>query len=190
MSAPRRYHPFYCEENAWWLLQEGALPDPAWAIFITNTSRQVAMWGQRTAPPGQPVVWDYHVVAASGAPGEMLIWDLDCRGGAPLSGLEWWAASFPVLPPPDLAARFRVVPRDVLASRFASDRRHMLSADGLWSAPPPPWPCIRGPEATHEEHSLPAFLDLESHPDLGEVRDGTGFRAWVTGDMAFDGQPV
>jgi len=37
---------------------------------------------------------------------------------------------------------FRVVPSDLYLSTFASDRSHMLNADGSWLHPPPTYPCI------------------------------------------------
>lgn len=37
---------------------------------------------------------------------------------------------------------FRMVSGRALTSRFESDRSHMRSESGGWSAPPPPWPCF------------------------------------------------
>lgn len=191
MSSVRRYQPFYCEENIWWLLRDGPLGPIAWAVFITNPARQVAMWSQRSAPPDEPLVWDYHVVAASHSPDGFRIWDLDSRRGAPLEALEWWASSFPFVTPPEFAPCFRVVSRDTMARRFASDRRHMRNSEGAYKALPPAWPCIQTEgEASPEPHSLPAFLDFEGHSELGPVHDRAGFRAWLTGDVVFEEQPV
>jgi len=37
---------------------------------------------------------------------------------------------------------FRIVSSDVYLSTFASNRSHMLNADGSWLQPPPTYPCI------------------------------------------------
>jgi len=40
---------------------------------------------------------------------------------------------------------FRVVPSDIYLLMFASDRSHMLKANGSWSQAPPNYPCISTP---------------------------------------------
>ncbi|KAJ3786187.1 N-terminal glutamine amidase-domain-containing protein, partial [Lentinula aff. detonsa] len=55
------YTPYWCEENVYLLIQsfsQNPSLSEIWevfAVFISNYSK--------TAQPGQPVVWDYHVVA-------------------------------------------------------------------------------------------------------------------------------
>lgn len=39
---------------------------------------------------------------------------------------------------------YRVVGAQQFLTHFSSDRRHMRTPEGLWQAPPPPGPCIRG----------------------------------------------
>ncbi len=47
-----RYHPFYCEENAWWLCNE-AVPSTAmaFAMFVVNAFGHCPFAAQRAAPP-------------------------------------------------------------------------------------------------------------------------------------------
>lgn len=46
-------------------------------------------------------------------------------------------------------------------SSFASDRSHMLKADGTWMAAPPTYEPIRGDKAS-TPMNLPDYLDLRS----------------------------
>jgi protein N-terminal glutamine amidohydrolase len=164
----RRYQPFYCEENVWWLLHD--LAAEAQAVFITNAGSSVALWEQRAAPPGEPVIWDYHAIAI--ADGQA--WDLDSRLGLPVPLGRYLVESFHFLPPAAaaFAPRFRLVPAALFHARFASDRSHMR-VGGRWLKPPPPWPPPQpvGIEPTN----LKRFLDLDD-PIAGEVVDLQGLR--------------
>lgn len=171
MEGPRRedcrYASCYCEENVWHL-SDRPLPDAdeRWALFISNPHRSCAMWQQRAAPPGQPVVWDYHVVLVTQGSDRIQVWDLDSRLLFPCSLDEWLAGSFPHQEA--LAARlrpvFRLVPAGAFRNRFRSDRSHMRRPDGSWLAPPPDWPPIG------EGTNLARFIDME-HDFLGTVHD-------------------
>lgn len=157
----------YCEENVWQLLR--ASDAPSAALFITNRDRCCALWHQRSAEaPGQPVYWDYHVVALELGPAPRL-WDLDSDLPFPSRALGYLDATFPLAGklPVQLEPRFRLVPEPLFTARFASDRSHMRAPDGTWLAPPPPWPLIA---TADEKMSLPRFIDLAT-PDLGEVLD-------------------
>jgi hypothetical protein len=146
----RRYAPYYCEENVWWLADEPRFAD-AHVVVISNRPRTVAMGAQR-AGNGGVALWDYHVVlACDGA-----IWDLDCTLGTALPLRRWLEASFDPRAPDRLAPRFRVIEGAIYRARFASDRRHMRGADGVFVHEPPPWPVIGG-----GAHDLDRLLDLE-----------------------------
>lgn len=142
----RHGHPYqacYCEENIWQLALR--LGDPAAEVcFITNADSTVAMWEQRAAPEGEPLVWDYHVVLVRPRPEGWQVLDLDSRLPFPCPVETWLERSFqPSLGVvPDLRPRFRVMRTDEYLSRFSSDRSHMRGPDGTWAAPPPPWPPI------------------------------------------------
>lgn len=161
LSAP--FQPYYCEENAWHAAKqavEAGERGPIHVVFLSNAARSCAVWAQRASPrPGEPIVWDYHVVLRVG--GE--IRDPDCRAGARLPAAVWLAASFPhgwtifarYLP------MFRCISADRFLESFASDRRHMRRANGRYLQPPPAWPPIVAPDG--RAHTLPAFLDFESN---------------------------
>ena len=137
-----RYHPFYCEENVWWLCNE-AMPSAAtaYAVFVVNAFGHCPFAGQRAVPEGRLVWWDYHVVVLDA---DNRIWDLDTRLGLPLPARDWLAGSFPFLDrlPAELMPRFRLIPCADYHRDFASDRSHMREPDGGWHHPPPPWPPI------------------------------------------------
>ncbi len=168
-ASAHRYHPFYCEENVWWLCQEERFAEQKrYAVFISNASRCCAIAQQRVAPADAVVAWDYHVVMLLETD-TTEIWDLDSRLGAPLPLEEYLVRSFLPLQPhcAHLAPQFRLVPAAELLAIFASDRRHMRDADGSWQHPPPEWPA---PTVEGQAHNLMRFVDLRD--DIaGEVLD-------------------
>lgn len=181
MLGPWRYAQYFCEENVWQLLADARVHErEAYAVFITNRDRQVAMWAQRAAlVPGTPVVWDYHVVAALRGERGFEIWDLDCAEGCPLPFLRWRYASFDAAReiPEELRPRFRLVSADDYRRRFSSARAHMRGPDGTFLQTPPPWAPIVPPG---EPPNLQRFLDLEA-PFIGEVLDLAGLSARLAG---------
>lgn len=168
-----RYAPYYCEENIWWLCQaprfEGLERE---VVVVSNRLRTCAVFSQRAArSPGEPVVWDYHVVLAVRAETGHEVWDLDCALGAPLSAARWLDASFDPALPPSLLPRFRVVPAEEYVTTFSSDRGHMRDEHGRHRAPPPEWPCILS-----GSRPLERLIDVEGEP-LVELFDLLGLRA-------------
>jgi len=144
-----KYQAFYCEENVWHLA--GALG--GWAVVLSHPSRQTPIWGQRAAEPGEPVLWDYHVVLV--AEGE--VWDLDTRLAFPAPLDTYFDAAFRL---PE-RVRARVLPAAEYRAGFWSDRGHMRRG-GEWLAPPPPWPPILGGAWTLEALLAPAgMVELE-----------------------------
>lgn len=185
----KRYTPFYCEENIYWLLND-LLDDKNsannreeiahYAVFISNPAKQVMLWRQKAS--GRPdvddlVCWDYHVIAvsfrllkseydrhASTARSECMIYDLDTT-----------LLPFPC--PADLYAKealrklpdcfpsriFRVITASTFLRHFASDRSHMLRQDGkTYRAPQPPYPCIASRCNGLETNTLPRYLSMAS----------------------------
>lgn len=141
-AAPLAYHPFYCEENAWWLCDDPALgPGPREVLFVLSEAGACPVAAQRAAPVGEFCWWDYHVVVLDGSG---RIWDPDSRLGCPVAAGRWLAGSFPCVDalPPRLRPLFRRVPALEYRAGFASDRSHMRGVDGAWLHPPPPWPPI------------------------------------------------
>ncbi len=166
-----RYAPVYCEENVWWLAQEPRFAGlRAEVVVVSNVRRTVALFHQRAALSGEPVVWDYHVVLAVHARSGVEVMDLDCVLGAPLAGSAWLDASFDDRVPVRFAPLFCVIPSEVFVATFSSDRRHMREAGG-WRAPVPPWPIIGG-----GAHELERLIDVQSR-SFGPVTDLAGLHA-------------
>jgi hypothetical protein len=164
-----RYQPFYCEENAWHLCQDASFKgrQPR-VVFISGAGEGVVMWGQRAQPlPGQPLLWDYHVVVLVEAPWE--VWDLDTAFGSPLGAAAYLKESFPRRVP-RFEPLFRLVDAEEYVRVFASDRSHMLDADGHFTREPPPWPAL-GPAGAPP--NLARFID-PAPGFVGEVVDYAG----------------
>ena len=158
---PILYQPFWCEENIWHLAVH---PAPGTGerlvLVITGAGTEVACWNQRAGSPGQPVLWDYHVILAVRSP-VWRIWDLDTSLGSPLPAQTWLHGTFPR--PAQVRRtnqpRFAVFTASAWLAGFASDRSHMRRSDGGWQQPPPPWPPIDG-------------LDLTLADAIGQARAG------------------
>lgn len=198
------YQPFFCEENITKLCtREEFGQHSMWALFITNAGRTCVCEQQRTAEPGEPTLWDYHVVAltygagppeASGAsatlphgespldakpPGGWWCWDFDTRLPFPAPAEDYLRQTFGGARnyPPSLWPRFRLVEREQLLALFSSDRQHMV-VDSEWLKPPPPWPPIlNGPP------TLSRFLDLQD-PIGGPWLSFGALLAFITGAPA------
>lgn len=167
-----RYHPFYCEENAWWLCADPDLaPAPRFAVFIGSARGHCPFLNQRAAAPGALCWWDYHCVVLDG---DGQIWDPDTRLGLPVPAMAWITGSFPFLGrlPEPLLPRFRVVPGADYLREFASDRGHMRDHRGRWRQPPPPWPAIG------QGMTLPDYTNL-TRPGPGRLLDLPGFVTWT-----------
>jgi hypothetical protein len=149
-----RYQPFYCEENVWWLCKDGG----GQAVFISNQSRQCLMFHQRAAPPGELVVWDYHVIQIV----DGCVNDLDTRLGISVPVADYTAATFPKLPAElsHLAPSFRVVEASEFLERFTTTRSHMRGDTGAWLQAPPPWD---PPRVDDQEHNLSRFIDMSDN---------------------------
>lgn len=177
-----RYQPFYCEENVWWQVRE--TEGRRWALFITNAQRRVLLWQQRLAKPGEPVLWDYHVVMVREADGARWIHDQDTRMPAVCPALAYLEATFPYEPErvPDelssLVPSFRLVTAEDLVATFATDRSHMLNADGTYIHPPPSWPPVVAGDL-ESTSTLERYLDL-TDDIAGEVLTLPELRAWAT----------
>ena len=175
MSA--RYQAFYCEENAWWLCRGDDNPCDG-VVFVSNTNRRVAVFEQKM---GNPVLWDYHVIALRVRNG-VRVFDFDStlcddvRVGVPLA--HYLHRTFPALRPEysHYLPVFRWVPSDVLLRCFGSDRRHMVGPDGSFAEPPPPWGSPT--ELTGVAHNLESFLDM-TNTTHGTVFVGTSESAWL-----------
>ncbi|CAG11652.1 unnamed protein product [Tetraodon nigroviridis] len=175
------YTSCYCEENVWKLCEfaRGQKTPPLeelLVVFISNASRMVPLWRQRSGYGDQPVVWDYHVILLQvGLDSDPQVYDLDSDLSFPCS-MELYASqalrSDRSLRPA-YHRRFRVIPADSFLLNFASDRSHMRNADGSWKMPPPPYPPIH--TAAAQTQRLPSgFLRRHQHRGPAAARPRHG----------------
>ncbi len=168
------FQPCYCEENVWHLCQAPELAgrDP-WVVLLTNAERLCPVWAQQgDAPPGEPILWDYHAIVLVGGP-PWEVWDLNSMLGAPVDLAKYLRLSFPRVKqwPEHLRPRFRVLTAGEYLRHFSSDRSHMLDDEGGYYEPPPPWPLICD---SRLGMTLPLLLDPEQ-PHPGEWLDWRAF---------------
>lgn len=178
------YTACYCEENVYKLCQtlqqQGQPSSNLYAVFISNPAKKVPLWRQQASSrPDGLVIWDYHVILLEQAAGgrSTLVWDLDTT--LPF-GCSFLAYVFDTLLarelPPDMQRLYRVVPSDQFFKYFASDRSHMMTADGRWSAPPPAYPCIVADDGATDRIS--DYWDMQDNvvsEHLGEVMPEQSF---------------
>jgi protein N-terminal glutamine amidohydrolase len=167
------YQPFYCEENVWLLAQDQRCgPGERLVALITGAQGHVAMWQQKLAEaPGEPVLWDYHVVLFVADRAGWNAWDFECTLGMPIPAATWLTSCFPYQDriPPRYQPRFRVLPAAEYVATLRSDRSHMRQDDGTYAKPPPSWT----PPGGGQESNLVQFVDLRQ-TFVGEVMDLSG----------------
>mmetsp|Transcript_5642 Transcript_5642/g.21244 ORF Transcript_5642/g.21244 Transcript_5642/m.21244 type:complete len:216 (-) Transcript_5642:1715-2362(-) len=154
-----KYTPYYCEENILLLCQS----DPSiYAVFISTEDEKTLLFHQRAGQKNMfsMVLWDYHVVALrEKSEGNFIVYDYDSMLGLENDFAEWFQHTvlFPTfLEGPGAESmrafmdniRFRLVKGQDFVDHFASDRSHMLDAQGNFLKPPPLWDCPRGAKAT------------------------------------------
>ena len=135
--------PYYCEENVYRLGLRKRTQQPGdsyYAVFISNTIKNVPMFQQKAAASGEvSVCWDYHVVLLRQRDGEgqACVYDMDSLLPYPCPLDTFLAHSFPYDWPYPFGPMFRVVPLELFLNNFGSDRSHMRDKKGRWNAPPP-----------------------------------------------------
>ena len=99
--------------------------------------RAVAFAGQRAAPPGEWVIWDYHVIFLVKEQG-WVVWDPDARVGLSTPLFQWLNHAFPpsIELPHEHQPWFRVVEGEAFLNLFRSDRSHMRNIHGGGSRHP------------------------------------------------------
>ncbi|XP_075996292.1 protein N-terminal glutamine amidohydrolase [Genypterus blacodes] len=168
------YTSCYCEENVWKLCefvkeQRSAQLDNLSVIFISNDSRKVPLWKQRSGHSDQPVIWDYHVVLLRlRQSADAQVYDLDSLLSFPCS-LPQYAAEA-LRSDRSIKRTFhrklRIIQAKSFLQNFASDRSHMKTAEGTWTVPPPAYPPIQ----TAESHmNLDDFISMKPSVGWGGV---------------------
>uniref|UniRef100_A0AAX7V975 Protein N-terminal glutamine amidohydrolase n=2 Tax=Astatotilapia calliptera TaxID=8154 RepID=A0AAX7V975_ASTCA len=157
------------EENVWKLCdyvrkQRTAPLEHLFVIFISNETRTVPLWKQKSGHGELPVIWDYHVILLQADQSDSLVYDLDSTLSFPCS-LKLYAAQALRSESdirPEYHRKFRVVPADSFLLNFASDRSHMRNSDGSWKMPPPTYAPICTAEC---QMNLDGFINMD--PAIG-----------------------
>jgi len=169
-----RYTRYFCEENIWWLAH--SLRESGFGIehsrvwLITNPAQSVVLLNQRSARPGWPMVWDYHVILQADLDGSPTIIDFDTRLDFVTPLDAYLLATFPTqsLLRERYRSWIRTVPVASYLTHFCSDRSHMrghLAANAF-----PDYPIIQ-PQDGVDAVSLERYLDLQA-----VLGDGSQFR--------------
>ena len=121
----------------------------------------VPLWQQKK---GNPVLWDYHVIAMANG----LVYDYDTALSFPCNAQEYVMQAFRPYDPVQETYRqwFRVIPSREFLLTFASDRSHMRRQDGSYTAPPPPYDPIRTDQSTM---NLMQFRTMDPQEGFGVV---------------------
>uniref|UniRef100_A0A3P9JK46 Protein N-terminal glutamine amidohydrolase n=1 Tax=Oryzias latipes TaxID=8090 RepID=A0A3P9JK46_ORYLA len=168
------YTSCYCEENVWKLCefiqaQKMAPLDQFAVIFISNDTRTVPLWRQKSGHDDRPVIWDYHVILLKvGVKSDSVIYDLDSVLPFPCT-LRLYAAQALRSDRnlrPEYHRKLRVVPANSFLLNFASDRSHMRNSDGTWKMPPPSYPPIFTAES---KMNLDDFISMNPAVGWGTV---------------------
>ena len=162
------YAACFCEENIWQLgkslVAQGISIAAMHAVVLSNANRTIALLQQRAAPPGQAMMWDYHVILLLKNADEEWILDFDTR--LPFATLRHDYALNSFIPAPQLAQEFqpllRVIPMTEYLARFASDRRHMRDENGEPLQPFPLWPAIQ-PSDVDQPITLMQYMEMEGN---------------------------
>eukprot|EP00960_Hanusia_phi_P019692 581338-Hanusia_phi.AAC.9 len=193
------YTSCYCEENVYLFCRQLCKPplsqsvEKAWAIWVSNENKTVAVWrqggGGRTddeVSDGDEdfsrndeddddqvglAVWDYHVVCAVKHMGsDTVIYDLDTTLPFPSPAHTYIKKAF--RPHARIRSSFRPLFRVVEAQEylecFSSDRSHMMKAGGEFLATPPGYPCILRASG---ENNVMKFADMCDSSMPGVVVD-------------------
>jgi hypothetical protein len=171
------YQAFYCEENVWRLLARKELGDRrAWAVIVSSQSGHVVALRQKAGWRADGFVcWDYHVFAVvDDADGTRFALDLDSNLPFPCPLGHYLDESFPQLPSVPQQPQFRLIEGAEYLASLASDRSHMRSSDGNYTAPPPPWPAPGGGQIS----TLMSWIDVSSK-SVGILYDLAKMRAFA-----------
>jgi hypothetical protein len=124
------YTKCYCEENVYHLiklLSTVSTLEKTFAVFISNPTRSIPIWCQKSSLDGQPVIWDYHVICLAKSK-EWVIFDFDTTLPNPASFTDYITHALrPHVPLPlQLTRSYRIVSATDYLEHFASDRTHMV----------------------------------------------------------------
>jgi hypothetical protein len=168
------YTALFCEENIWQLVQvlikEGRPVEQLEVALLCNQQGHLALRSQKLAPPGEYIVWDYHVILIDREHAE--VYDFDTRLDFPVSISAYLSSTLPdpsIVPEAYLPA-FRVIPAQDYLERFCSDRSHMLGK--IPESEFPDWPlieCGQGGDAVRLDECWNIELDIPGTSRLSQA---------------------
>lgn len=175
------YTALFCEENIWQLLRtlsdncnnelstsKCITTNNLWVLFLSNSEQKIALLNQQAAEPGQPVIWDYHVILLAEIAQDFYIFDFDTRLDfvMPLHDYLQLTLITPEKLPADFVPSVRKIPAQSYLDYFYSDRGHMLGQIDVSDFPP--WGLINAD--CEQRIALAEYLDFESKVhDAGSV---------------------
>jgi len=150
----------FCEENIWQLGQRlitlGYTSQTLRVLMLSNAERHIALYQQQQQPsPGQPIIWDYHVLLL--ATDTQLIYDFDSRLPFPVSAERYFQETLMSTTQANWWVWIRAIPLVKYLAHFTSDRSHMLTS----TTPPNIWPDYPPIMASAAPVTLMAYLDFE-----------------------------
>ncbi|XP_028402330.1 protein N-terminal glutamine amidohydrolase-like [Dendronephthya gigantea] len=168
------YTSCFCEENVWKLCEsfkEKLRLCEFYVVFISNPSKQIPLWCQRSSEiNSQPVVWDYHVILLHKRTTDAYVYDLDTTLDFPCNLKEYAEKALQNESQfiTTFHRFFRVIPAPYFLKTFASDRSHMKNNDGEWMKPPPNYPLIKTQDSSM---NLFEFIDMKTDNGHGTIMD-------------------
>ena len=129
------YTSLFCEENIWKLIQflkSDKKPDknniePLDVLFISNKSKSVVLFEQKSAIGNQAVIWDYHVILTACTNNHIYALDFDSKCAFPLLISKYFKRTFtlPENTPEQYLPLLKTYKADFFLKYFYSDRSHM-----------------------------------------------------------------
>ena len=159
------YTPLFCEENIWWLarclLEEGMDAEQMQVLFFSNAGMQILLMNQRAAGPGQPIIWDYHVVLRASMNDSDWIMDFDTRLPFMTPLEAYLLGTFPLQNelPEQYRTWVRSIPAQSYLDHFFSDRSHMKGR--IPESEFPEWDIIQ-PDDQKESIALSDYWNMET----------------------------
>ncbi|ORE02054.1 hypothetical protein BCV72DRAFT_298427, partial [Rhizopus microsporus var. microsporus] len=162
------YTKCYCEENIYMLCKEidekyPEMLDKFTVVFISNDERKIPMWAQKSCVDDYPIVWDYHVILLFSGDNGLFVYDFDTKLPFPCKAEKYMMESFK--PQFILQSKyeryFRLIPARSYLYYFASDRSHMIGADGAYHSEPPKYDPIVSKD--QQKMNLDSYISMKEN---------------------------
>ena len=128
------YTSLFCEENIWLLInslkslkKSDENIETLDVLFISNKSKSVVLFEQKSAIDHQPVIWDYHVILTARINNNVYALDFDSHCEFPILINEYFKRTFSPAQnvPKQYLPLIKTFKSDYFLNHFYSDRSHM-----------------------------------------------------------------